>query len=137
MQTFLPCFVTERFNARLTFVIGWLVFLSGVLAAATGAPGFAGYFSDLTSFPMIFSAIVLLIECGGADTRRSAHGARGRVHVYHRIPCIEKCLISHSADRFRVKLSYKYIIRQRRYRIFEINGNLPWQKNPEPMSGSL
>ena len=43
------------------FVIGWLVFLSGVLAAATVALGFAGYFSALTSIPVLISAIVLLI----------------------------------------------------------------------------
>ncbi len=54
-------YVTNAFNARLAFVIGWLVFLSGVLAAATVALGFAGYFSALTSIPMLISAIVLLI----------------------------------------------------------------------------
>ena len=54
-------YVTNAFNARLAFVIGWLVFLSGVLAAATVALGFAGYFSALTSTPMLISAIVLLI----------------------------------------------------------------------------
>ena len=36
---------------QLAFVIGWLVFLPGVLAAATVALGFAGYFSALTSIP--------------------------------------------------------------------------------------
>ena len=41
-------YVAKAFNARLAFVIGWLVFLSGVLAAATVALGFAGYFSALT-----------------------------------------------------------------------------------------
>jgi len=54
-------YVTNAFNARLAFVIGWLVFLSGVLAAATVALGFAGYFSALTSTPVLISAIVLLI----------------------------------------------------------------------------
>ena len=58
-------YVTNAFNSRLAFVIGWLVFLSGVLAAATVALGFAGYFSALTGFPMIFSAIVLLIVLTG------------------------------------------------------------------------
>jgi APA family basic amino acid/polyamine antiporter len=54
-------YVTNAFNARLAFVIGWLVFLSGVLAAATVALGFAGYFTALTSIPMLISAIGLLI----------------------------------------------------------------------------
>jgi len=54
-------YITNAFNSQLAFVIGWLVFLSGVLAAATVALGFAGYFSALTSSPMILSAIVLLI----------------------------------------------------------------------------
>jgi basic amino acid/polyamine antiporter, APA family len=54
-------YVKNAFNAQLAFVIGWLVFLSGVLAAATVALGFAGYFSSLTSIPVLISAIVLLI----------------------------------------------------------------------------
>jgi APA family basic amino acid/polyamine antiporter len=54
-------YVTNAFNSRLAFVIGWLVFLSGILAAATVALGFAGYFTALTSIPMLISAIVLLI----------------------------------------------------------------------------
>ena len=53
-------YIANAFNARLAFVIGWLVFLSGVLAAATVALGFAGYFSALTSFPLIISAVALL-----------------------------------------------------------------------------
>jgi APA family basic amino acid/polyamine antiporter len=47
-------YVTNAFNARLAFVIGLLVLVSGFLTAATVALGFAGYFSALTSFPMIF-----------------------------------------------------------------------------------
>ncbi|MFA5347568.1 MAG: APC family permease [Methanoregula sp.] len=54
-------YITNAFNTRLAFVIGWLVFLSGVLAAATVALGFAGYFSALTSFPLIISAVGLLV----------------------------------------------------------------------------
>jgi len=54
-------YVANAFNTRLAFVIGWLVFLSGVLAAATVALGFAGYFSNLTSFPLIISAVVLIV----------------------------------------------------------------------------
>jgi len=54
-------YITNAFNSRLAFVIGWLVFLSGVLAAATVALGFAGYFYALTSIPVLISAFVLLI----------------------------------------------------------------------------
>ena len=54
-------YVTNAFNSRLAFVVGWLVFLSGVLAAATVALGFAGYLTALTSIPMLISAIGLLI----------------------------------------------------------------------------
>jgi APA family basic amino acid/polyamine antiporter len=54
-------YVTNAFNSRIAFVIGWLVFLSGVFAAATVALGFAGYLSALTRFPMLISAIVLII----------------------------------------------------------------------------
>jgi len=54
-------YVANAFNTRLAFVIGWMVFLSGVLAAATVALGFAGYFSALTSSPLILSAVALLI----------------------------------------------------------------------------
>jgi len=54
-------YVANAFNTNLAFVIGWMVFLSGVLAAATVALGFAGYFSALTSFPLILSAVALLI----------------------------------------------------------------------------
>jgi APA family basic amino acid/polyamine antiporter len=54
-------YVTNAFNSRLAFVIGWLVFLSGILAAATVALGFAGYFSVLTRFPILLSAIGLLL----------------------------------------------------------------------------
>jgi len=53
-------YVTNAFNAQLAFVIGWLVFLSGVLAAATVALGFAGYFTALTSIPMLISAMASL-----------------------------------------------------------------------------
>jgi APA family basic amino acid/polyamine antiporter len=54
-------YVAKAFDSRIAFVIGWLVFLSGVLAAATVALGFAGYFFALTSIPMLISAMGLLI----------------------------------------------------------------------------
>jgi len=58
-------YVANAFNTRLAFVIGWMVFLSGVLAAATVALGFAGYFSALTGSPQILSAVAILILLTG------------------------------------------------------------------------
>jgi APA family basic amino acid/polyamine antiporter len=54
-------YVKNAFSARAAFVIGWLVFLSGVLAAATVALGFGGYFQALTGVPVLVSALVLLL----------------------------------------------------------------------------
>jgi len=58
-------YVANAFNTRLAFVIGWMVFLSGVLAAATVALGFAGYFSALTGSPLILSAVAILLLLTG------------------------------------------------------------------------
>jgi basic amino acid/polyamine antiporter, APA family len=58
-------YVTNAFNSRLAFVIGWLVFLSGILAAVTVALGFAGYFTVLTGFPRLISALGLLVVLTG------------------------------------------------------------------------
>jgi APA family basic amino acid/polyamine antiporter len=58
-------YVANAFSTRLAFVIGWMVFLSGVLAAATVALGFAGYFSALTGSPQILSAVAILILLTG------------------------------------------------------------------------
>jgi APA family basic amino acid/polyamine antiporter len=54
-------YVKNAFSARLAFVIGWLVFLSGILAAATVALGFGGYFRVLTGTPVMVSASLLLL----------------------------------------------------------------------------
>jgi APA family basic amino acid/polyamine antiporter len=54
-------YVRNAFSARAAFVIGWLVFLSGVLAAATVALGFGGYFEALTGVPLLVSAFLLLL----------------------------------------------------------------------------
>src|SRR5512133_2673368 len=40
-------YVKNAFNAPAAFVTGWLVFLSGILAASTVALGFGGYFTAL------------------------------------------------------------------------------------------
>jgi basic amino acid/polyamine antiporter, APA family len=54
-------YVKNAFNARMAFVTGWLVFLSGILAAATVALGFGGYFTALTGVPVLVSAFLLLL----------------------------------------------------------------------------
>ena len=54
-------YVRRAFNHDLAFAVGWLIFLSGVLAAATVALGFAGYFSALTGAPLLLPAASLII----------------------------------------------------------------------------
>jgi basic amino acid/polyamine antiporter, APA family len=54
-------YVRNAFSPGLAFVIGWLILLSGVLAAATVALGFAGYFFALTGVPLLVSASLLIV----------------------------------------------------------------------------
>ncbi len=54
-------YVKNAFNAHAAFVTGWLVFLSGILAATTVALGFGGYFMALTGVPVRVSAFLLLL----------------------------------------------------------------------------
>lgn len=54
-------YVEHAFSQQFASIIGWLVFLSGVLAAATVALGFAGYFFALTGTPLTVSAIALIV----------------------------------------------------------------------------
>ncbi|OPY38316.1 MAG: putative fructoselysine transporter [Methanoregula sp. PtaU1.Bin051] len=70
-------YVKNAFNAHAAFVIGWLVFLSGILAAATVALGFGGYFRALTGVPVLVSAALLLF----ALTIVLAWGIRETVRV--------------------------------------------------------
>ena len=44
----------------LSFVVGWLIILTGMMSASTVALGFAGYFQSLFGFPRIFVAVVLI-----------------------------------------------------------------------------
>ncbi|HZD43621.1 MAG TPA: amino acid permease, partial [Methanomicrobiales archaeon] len=53
-------YTAESFGRRSAFVIGWLIILSGVIASATVAVGFGGYFSDLFQVNLIYPAIVLV-----------------------------------------------------------------------------
>ncbi|MDD1719656.1 MAG: APC family permease [Methanoregulaceae archaeon] len=54
-------YVGSAFSQRLAFVIGLLVFLSGILAATTVALGFAGYVSALMALPVQVSALGILL----------------------------------------------------------------------------
>ena len=54
-------YVKNAFNAHAAFVTGWLVFLSGILAATTVALGFGGYFMALTGVPVRVAAVLLLL----------------------------------------------------------------------------
>lgn len=67
----------SAFNPGVAFVTGWLVFLSGVLAAATVALGFGGYFNVLTGVPVPVSAVVLILVL----TAVLAYGIRETVRV--------------------------------------------------------
>jgi len=70
-------YAKNAFTARIAFVTGWLVFLSGILAAATVALGFGGYFSALTGMPVLVAAIILLIIL----TAVLAYGIRETVRI--------------------------------------------------------
>jgi len=70
-------YVKNAFSARAAFVTGWLVFLSGILAADTVALGFGGYFNALTGIPSLLSAFLLLL----ALTVVLAWGIRETVRV--------------------------------------------------------
>jgi len=54
-------FAEKAFNKRVAFLIGWLITIGGVIAAATVSLGFAGYFSALFNTPIIPVAIALIV----------------------------------------------------------------------------
>jgi APA family basic amino acid/polyamine antiporter len=54
-------YTEKAFNRRLAFLIGWLIVIGGVVAAATVSLGFGGYFSAIFHTPVIPAAIVLII----------------------------------------------------------------------------
>lgn len=55
-------YVKEAFENRLlAFLIGWLIIFTGVVSASTVALGFAGYFKGLFDFPMILTALILIL----------------------------------------------------------------------------
>ena len=54
-------YTSEAFGKRSAFIIGWLIILSGIIAGATVAIGFAGYFSALFNTPLIPVALGLIL----------------------------------------------------------------------------
>ncbi|MEM2873988.1 MAG: APC family permease [Candidatus Nanoarchaeia archaeon] len=54
-------YVEKAFNRRLAFLIGWLIVIGGIVAAATISLGFAGYFAALFNTPIIPVAIILIL----------------------------------------------------------------------------
>jgi APA family basic amino acid/polyamine antiporter len=54
-------YTNRAFGKRLAFVVGWLIIFSGVIGASTVALGFGGYFLALTGFPVLPSALLLLL----------------------------------------------------------------------------
>jgi APA family basic amino acid/polyamine antiporter len=45
----------------LSFMVGWLTILTGIISASTVALGFAGYFQGLFGFPRVLAALVLIV----------------------------------------------------------------------------
>jgi APA family basic amino acid/polyamine antiporter len=53
-------YTEKAFNKRLAFLVGWLIVVGGVIAAATISLGFSGYFSVIFHTPVIPIAIGLI-----------------------------------------------------------------------------
>ena len=54
-------YIKNAFSSRPAFVIGFLVLLSGILAASTVALGFGGYLMRLSGIPIVAGAFLLVI----------------------------------------------------------------------------
>jgi APA family basic amino acid/polyamine antiporter len=44
----------------LSFIVGWLTILTGIISASTVALGFAGYFQEVLGFPRVLAALILI-----------------------------------------------------------------------------
>lgn len=53
-------YVEKAFKQKLAFLVGWLITVGGVVAAATISLGFAGYLSVLFQTPIIATAVILI-----------------------------------------------------------------------------
>jgi len=55
-------YVEKAFKHNLlSFTIGWLVLVSGIISASTVALGFGGYLKSYVAVPEVFSAVVLIV----------------------------------------------------------------------------
>ncbi|MBS3064774.1 MAG: amino acid permease, partial [DPANN group archaeon] len=50
-------YAQKAFNNHIAFLVGWLIVIGGIIASATVALGFAGYFNALFNTPIILTAI--------------------------------------------------------------------------------
>jgi len=48
-------------NDLLAFLTGWLIIFTGIVSISTVALGFGGYFKAIFSFPIFFSALILIM----------------------------------------------------------------------------
>jgi len=54
-------FVKEGFRSDfIGFIVGWLTIITSIITAATVALGFGGYMEELTSIPLLISALLIL-----------------------------------------------------------------------------
>lgn len=54
-------YLSNIFNKKIGTIVGLLIVLIGILSCATIAFGFGGYFSALTSLPVLWAAIILIL----------------------------------------------------------------------------
>ena len=54
-------YTEKAFNRKLAFIVGWLIFVGGIIAASAISLGFASYFSALFQTPIVPVAIVLVL----------------------------------------------------------------------------
>ena len=54
-------YAQKAFNNHIAFLVGWLIIIGGIIASATVALGFAGYFNALFKTPIIITAIAAIL----------------------------------------------------------------------------
>lgn len=53
-------YTKNAFGKKLAFIVGWMIALSGIIAATAVALGFGGYFEAIVGTPILLAAIVLV-----------------------------------------------------------------------------
>ncbi len=53
-------YVRKSMGKFIAFLIGWMIFISGIVGASTVSLGFAGYFKSLFGSPIILTALALI-----------------------------------------------------------------------------